>query len=326
MKKYPNLCRSIIFLIILSIILSVISEASMRMAQEQNPVYSSFSRNLFAEPEDTIDVLALGTSNFYSGISPLEWWNQYGITGYSWGEASQRIGENYLYLKEIYKKQKPKVVFMDVATMFWDTSDFDNLETVAKSTIAQFFPVIVYHRFLGNPDRLYNLTSPMKSLTKGYLIRPGRKSASRRKNYMKKEAETPEVPYLTEWQLKKCIDFCKEQGSEVVLLAVPAAKTWDKGKHRAVEALSKKLGVRFLDMNMELAGKIKWKSDTPDKGSHMNYRGAEKVSRYLGDYLHENYDLTDHRSDKAYSESWDTDYKTYAAELERLKHMKKSSM
>lgn len=319
MKKYSNLLRSIVFLTVLAIVLAVLSEASMRMAQEMNPVYSSFSRNIFEEPEDTIDVLAIGTSNVYSGISPLEWWNRYGITGYSWGEASQRIGENYLYLKQIYKKQSPKVVFMDVATLFRDESDYENLETIAKSVVGQIFPVVSYHRFLGNPKHLPNLIGMKRSMTKGYMIRPEVKSASRRKNYMKKEAETPEVSRLTEWQLKKCIRYCEKQGSQVVLLALPCARSWDMGRHRATEAVSGKLGVKFLDLNMELDGTIKWKKDTADKGEHLNYRGALKTSAYLGEYLHDNYELPDHRGDEAYSKGWDADYKTYAAELERLK-------
>lgn len=40
------------------------------------------------------------------------------------------------------------------------------------------------------------------------------------------------------------------------------------------------------------------------EASHLNYRGTEKLSRYLAGWLASNYDLADHRGDEAYA-SWD---------------------
>ena len=56
--------------------------------------------------------------------------------------------------------------------------------------------------------------------------------------------------------------------------------------------------------------KINWKKDTKDKGNHLNYRGAKKVTKYLGNYLKKTGLLEDHRKDSKY-ESWDRAYDIY---------------
>lgn len=37
-----------------------------------------------------------------------------------------------------------------------------------------------------------------------------------------------------------------------------------------------------------MANAMDWSKDTPDKGTHLNIAGAEKVSRYLGSFINEN--------------------------------------
>lgn len=65
------------------------------------PLFNYSGYSIFQEPDNSIDVLAIGDSNVYSGIFPLIWWEQDGFTGYTWGQASQRIPETYEYLKQI---------------------------------------------------------------------------------------------------------------------------------------------------------------------------------------------------------------------------------
>lgn len=47
---------------------------------------------------------------------------------------------------------------------------------------------------------------------------------------------------------------------------------------------------------------IDYNTDTYDAGLHMNLAGAEKLSGYFGQYLKENYELTDYRDDPQYQE------------------------
>lgn len=47
-----------------------------------------------------------------------------------------------------------------------------------------------------------------------------------------------------------------------------------------------------------------------DGGDHMNFKGARKVTAYLGKYLNKHYSLPDHREDPAY-DSWNQDLIEY---------------
>ena len=51
--------------------------------------------------------------------------------------------------------------------------------------------------------------------------------------------------------------------------------------------------------------------------SHMNIYGALKITEHLGTYLHENYDLPDHRGEEAY-QSWEEDCKIFRKKVKKL--------
>ena len=60
-----------------------------------------------------------------------------------------------------------------------------------------------------------------------------------------------------------------------------------------------KYGIPYLDFNQKLKELgIDWKSDTLDKGDHLNLSGAHKVTDYMTMYLQEHYMLPDHRGDE----------------------------
>ena len=75
---------------------------------------------------------------------------------------------------------------------------------------------------------------------------------------------------------------------------------------------SREKKVKYIDLNVGNELKIDWSKDTCDKGDHLNYSGAMKVTEYLGEYLSGNYELPDHRKDKAY-DAWGQALKAYSS-------------
>ena len=66
----------------------------------------------------------------------------------------------------------------------------------------------------------------------------------------------------------------------------------------------------FIDCNLHLDEmNFDWMHDTPDCGDHLNVFGAEKVSRYLGKYLKDNYNIPDRRKDGDYASWFDASQK-----------------
>ena len=71
-------------------------------------------RNL---PDNTIDVLALGSSHMQYAFNPGVFLAESGYYSYVFGSACQPFSESYYLLKEVLKNQSPEVVIVDVFTL-----------------------------------------------------------------------------------------------------------------------------------------------------------------------------------------------------------------
>ena len=73
----------------------------------------------------------------------------------------------------------------------------------------------------------------------------------------------------------------------------------------------------FVDMNLKLEEiGMNWKTDSLDKGDHLNLSGAEKVSLYLGKYIAKEYDLPDHRGKSRYRD-WTDESANYESSAKK---------
>lgn len=309
MSKKIIIARSIIFLLILTLILKIFSSLSIAMGYDANPLLNHSGYSIFREPDNSIDVLAIGDSNVYSGIFPLVWWENEGFTGYSWGQASQRIPETYEYLKQIYKHQKPSIVLIDGNNLFRDKTDVDNLDSITKAKLASIFPVISFHKNL-NPHKIKNIFGNHYAVMKGYYYRKASHKVHKKKHRMKFTRKTWEINPISASTFTKCIHYCKSQGSIPVLISVPNYNGWNYQKHNALQEIADKNKINFVDLNLELKKQIDWKKDSVDGGDHLNIKGAKKTTIYLGEYLKTEYGLPDRRGNKNYK-SWNDDVAEY---------------
>lgn len=317
LSKHRNLGKGILFLVLLATLLTVLSNLSIRLGRNVNPLLNYSSREIFHEPKNSIDILVIGTSDVYSGVSPLEWWNQYGYSGFAWGEPAQRVFDTHEYLKKIYRDQSPKVVFLEIGNLYRDQTDEQNLDSMAKAYIANVFPIVTYHRNLA-PKKFLNLTAKPASITKGYLLRLGTMRPSEPPTgYMAPDGNCAPINSFSSKELEDCIELCRTHGSSVVLLSIPSFTDWNMEKHNSVLKLADQDQIPYLDLNLALKKEINWDTDSVDGGKHLNFKGAEKVSTYLGKYLKEHYTLPDHKEESSYH-SWKVDYQDYAKEINRL--------
>ena len=95
-------------------------------------------------------------------------------------------------------------------------------------------------------------------------------------------------------ELDKIVQFCRDNGIEVVFFALP----WDANYQYsdAMEKYAEENGCVFLDLckEFEEVG-LDGKTDFSDY-AHLNTRGSCKVADYIGQYLKDNYELTDMRN------------------------------
>lgn len=123
--------------------------------------------------------------------------------------------------------------------------------------------------------------------------------------------------------LEKSIEFCQKQGMEVLLLRTPDP-TWTVEKHNVIQQCAEKYKVPFLDCcekNIYQEIGIDWKVDGNDS-QHLNYHGATKFTKYLGEYLTANYELKDHRREKE-EEKLGYDFEGYKKYMDNSRELEK---
>ena len=122
--------KLICFLAGLLVVLILVNDV-MIFKQEDgtNPV-----RNFYDLPQDTVDVLIIGTSHAGMNISTKTLWNEYGIAGYRFWGSIQPIWNSYFYLQEALKYQNPKVVVIDLHSLSF-VQDYANYAVQVKNTV-----------------------------------------------------------------------------------------------------------------------------------------------------------------------------------------------
>ena len=109
----------------------------------------------------------------------------------------------------------------------------------------------------------------------------------------------------TEKYYRKILQLALQNGIPVVTYITPYAMPENHyGYYLAGKQIAEEYGMPFINGN-ELYDELEidFASDYSDSSGHLNYTGAQKVTRHLGQYLAENYYIPDHRGDEIY-ESW----------------------
>ena len=82
-----------------------------------------------SEPENSIDIVALGNSNLYSGFVPTILWEKYGYTSSVSAAPHQTPLESKMLLEQLLQSQKPQLVILET-DMLYDGGAADENESV----------------------------------------------------------------------------------------------------------------------------------------------------------------------------------------------------
>lgn len=74
-------------------------------------------RNFYLEPQDSLDVIILGSSENYAGYSPVLAYEEYGFTSYPFVFSANDFTFFEEQLEEVLRVQSPKIVVVDVGEM-----------------------------------------------------------------------------------------------------------------------------------------------------------------------------------------------------------------
>ena len=262
--------------------------------------------SLLQEPENTVDILAMGDSLSYGMINTLDFWERDGLTSHIVGQAGQVVPETYFELKKLMKKQSPKLIIIETHIMVYEPS----VETDAteKQLLYSILPVAKYHELwkamLGKRD------GGMRPHFKGFEVRD-KVFPYTGEPYMEETGKTRQVKGIAKLFMKKIKKLCDENGAQLLLVSLPSPSNYSSATHKGLTALADELGVPYIDMNLmteEL--QIDWNTDMLDGPDHLNYSGTEKVSNYLLAYIKEHYDI-ESRADDPQVRIWNEQAEEY---------------
>ncbi|HCT91136.1 MAG TPA: hypothetical protein DF613_07125 [Lachnospiraceae bacterium] len=320
---FRKLGRGFVFCLILYMIFVQVTEqiisASIKdegMGQERNKSIVRIQK----EPENTVDVLVLGDSLSYTSISPLQLWREYGFTSYVCGQPGQRIQETYYMLKTALKTQKPRVVVLETNTMFRTQGGLAGIEKSVEEWGNYYFQAIRYHNIWKS---LFLKTHTGEKSYKGFGFRCS-VCPYKGGDYMKETGKSEKVSELVRDYMDKILELCGGRGAKLFLYSAPSPLNYNYRIHNGLEQYANGKGLDYLDLNLKLdTMEIDWKTDSLDKGDHLNLSGARKATAYIGEYLKAGYDLPDRREDAVYAD-WAAESQAYRdKEEEKLEEMRR---
>lgn len=279
---------------------------------------SSLSPNLrmaysfMQEPENSIDVIAVGNSDLYSALVPAELWTKHGYTCNVIASPRQSVCTSYQMLETMYRTQHPKVVIVEV-DMLYDTMIDERCCKNKKSPatcvidmlsgdtfdelIENYLSVFTFHDKWKKAGKCNN-ADVSNSHGYKYCSNINRVSYT---NHMHNSTKTEPVKEENIKWLNNIVNLCRKNGSEVFFTEMLSCTSWDMARHNSAAALAEDMGVDFVDYNLIFESlDIEPETAFRDNGNHLNYFSACKVSDHIGDYLDANYNLPDRRKDSRF--------------------------
>lgn len=324
-----KLIKSIVFIVVGMILMSTVQYVLVQ--KFDYPVntegITKCIKGFYKEDKDSIDVIYLGTSHMAHGISPMEVYDEYGITGYNLATSRQPIEVSYTLLQEAVKCQNPKVVVLDVSNLFFDKGSNEAYRYVLDSLPFSWNKLnlmLDYEKSVKNPDSLSSLLFPIAKYhnrwnelvandfswlsyqksyyAKGYIFRSQIEPFGTTVEQMNQMGDNKEKVSISTNNIEcllKIKKLCDDEGIELLLTKIPSIyapdqydSAWTEKKAKVIREVCQKNDISYWDILYDAGMNIDYVLDSMDGGIHFNIIGAEKVSNILGKYLEENYDIS----------------------------------
>ena len=288
----------------------------------------------YRQPQDTVDVLVVGTSIGYAGVNTNVLWEEYGIAAYDLCSAEQPFWVTYYQLKEALKTQRPKVILLDAKPAIY-TQDYGKKGRIILSTYGILSPenrIGAIRASLEDPGKLRDYLLMFPVLHNGYSkIEPEMlafppDNGERGQNWKGFiEVDTVEQhsrPSLVwnsvrrninereEEYVRKIFELAKQEGIPLFIVCMPNPDyandhmymnyLWSLAKEYGASGLEDEVGINYNDPKLRFG--LRYSSCFAD-WQHLNVKGSVIFSRRLGEDLKARYDLPDRRGDGNYA-SW----------------------
>lgn len=333
MDKKIVVIRRFLFVMILCISIVTLSRVLERKTIDGAWNYSIKVGGFENEPENSFNLIGVGSSHMYCTLSPVYLYERTGVRSYVYATQQQPPIASYYYIKNAFKRQNPDVIILEGLMFVYDNTNIS--EGVAHDAIDPFpmslnkikmiyemnqedkkenyyFNLLKYHtrwKELRSSDFSFdyrNHTDPFH----GYVF-----LTESSENHLTEISSYDDVEYLTTMGsnleiLMRIKQLVEENGSKLLVLLAPTLMDDQiKSGFKTLHNFAKENNIDILDLNtvyneLGMDGMI----DYYDSG-HLNVYGAEKVTDYLANYIQKNYNIT-YRDVDDYSQ-WESDIEFY---------------
>ncbi len=303
----------------------------------------------YAEPDNSLDIIMIGSSPTYSSCVMPELYGEYGIKAYPLASNVQRPAAGKYLVKEAEKTQSPALYMFEMRMYTGDEESLtmnmgytrevtDNMKYSFNRIAAinalvhpkvnsedskrytYYFDIFKYHEnwiSLINLSQIKSFDYTVPDPYKGYKItdkvgpidRPG----------VPENVSAGALDPYQEKALNELLDELDSIGVQALFYLSPfELKEGDAEKFEYIKETVEARGYDYLDMNSyydEIG--IDFARDFSDYGIHTNAIGAKKCTEFIGDHLRANYDLPDHRLDEEKDASWDMAYENWKKEYDQ---------
>lgn len=261
-----------------------------------------------------IDYLVMGDSEGWASVQPMLIWRDYGYTGYNLSRAGQRLQDFYLQLQDTLETQHPQVLLLETDILYKSVGVIGESEGYLTTTLSQAIPFLRYHERWKDllPDMGDQSSADSSKLYRGAYFNTSIQPYTGG-DYTQPTDEVRTLPWTQRFFADKIVQLCRDNDIQLILYSSPSPLCWSYAMHNGITAYALEQGVEFIDLNLEQQELgLDWSVDTHDKGDHVNFSGARKVTAYLGQYLAEHTQLQDHRGEQEYQD-WNSTLEQYLA-------------
>ena len=305
-KIIKDVCSFILFFIFFAIIYYYVQLLIILKL----PLNSTAALDGFYAIEDnTMDVIFLGSSQMFCTVDGRILAEEYGIESYDFGASSQQLGITYYYFQECLKEQSPKVVMVEACKIFDQDAKFAegaiawnyapmplSKEQVIsanklfdgdwKKTINYcVLPLFTYHsrwEMLEKYDIEYIFEEDRTYSTRGFLHRETVNKVDIL--YNTEDEKTYTIPEENVEAILNIVNLAEEENIKVVFFKAPVAN-WTKTQSDIVKRFMEENNIEYIEMNDYLEElDIDAQTDFHNV-AHLNSFGAEKATRFIGEYL-----------------------------------------
>ena len=319
-----EVCFAALFLLLTALMTVFLSNMLRPVQTSYGSTWSGFQ----AEPEDSLDVIWLGSSFAYCDVLPAMAYESSGLTGYVMGGSEQTLSISYWYLKEVFRTQSPSAVMIEATSLFFEP--YQNYTQVNVSmmplslnrlgaifTAAEpelrtelLFDLSLYHdnwKELDGSDAIRAVRPGLWDERKGFTPMAGsRVTIATEPNVYDRPVSAEDYAANLAW-LEKILALCREHGAQAIVAVHPSYTRCTPERYAQIgaeiaamdpDALFYDWSASFEEIGLDPQVHLY-------DGGHLNQDGAAVFSAWLGRFLTDEVGLTPRPQTEENVEAWE---------------------